>query len=94
LITAAQGQGLYVSTETFYATVTFVRDPQNELKALKPAPMPTLYRALREAANSVGALTDDGLIVGAVVFSRDIDAGGNSKRIKVIARFGDTPVGD
>ena len=80
-----------MSTDTFYAIVTFVRDPRNELVALNPISMPTLYRALREASFSIGKETNDGRIVGAVVFSRDIDVTGAPKGIEVVARFGDTP---
>lgn len=82
-----------MSADLFYAIVTFVRDPHNELVALNPIAMPTLYRALREASFSIGKETNDGRIVGAVVFSRDIDVTGASKGIEVVARYGDTPVG-
>ena len=80
-----------MSTDLFYAIVTFVRDPHNELAALNPVSTSTLYRALREASFSIGKMTNDGRIVGAVVFSTDIDDVGSSKGIAVVARFGDTP---
>ncbi|GLS21507.1 hypothetical protein GCM10007874_45240 [Labrys miyagiensis] len=82
-----------MSTDTFYANVTFVRDAHNELVALNPLAMPTLYRALREASFSIGKETNEGRIVGAVVFSRDVDDVSSSKGVAVAARFGDTPAG-
>lgn len=82
-----------MSADLLYAVVTFVRDPQNKLAALNPTSMQTRYRALREASLSIGTMTIDGRIVGAVVFFREEENAGASNRISVVARYGDTPGG-
>ncbi|GLS23008.1 hypothetical protein GCM10007874_60280 [Labrys miyagiensis] len=83
-----------MSTEIFYALVTFVRDPNNELSALNTVSMPTMYRALREASYSIGKTTNAGCIVGAIVFSQEVDAVGELKGDAIVSSYGDTPTNE
>ena len=58
-----------MSADTFYVVVPFVRDERNELVALEPKSASTRYAALREASFSIGRISGDIRIVGAVVFN-------------------------